>query len=57
MKDKPTERQLAFIEDIQECVNKPFTGTTKQDASKYISENIEIYKMLNISTWALENGY
>lgn len=54
---KPTEKQLAFIKDIQEFVHKPFTGATKEEATKYISENIEMFKLLSMDNWALENGY
>ena len=54
---KPTEKQLDFIADIQEFVGKPFTGMTKEDAAKYISENIEMFKLLSMDNWALENGY
>lgn len=54
---KPTEKQLDFIADIQEFVGEPFTGTTKEDATKYISENIEMFKLLSMDSWALENGY
>lgn len=52
-----TQKQLAFISDIQEFVDKPFTGTTKEEATLYISENIEMYKLLTMDNWALENGY
>ena len=54
---KPTQKQLAFISDIQEFVDKPFTGTTKEEATLYISENIKIYKLLTMDNWVLENGY
>ena len=42
---KPTEKQLKFIEDIQEFTGKVFNGNTKKEASKFISENIEQYKL------------
>lgn len=54
---KPTQKQLDFIADIQEFVGKPFTGTTKEEAMLYISENIEMYELLTMDNWALENGY
>ena len=54
---KPTQKQLDFIADIQEFVGKSFTGTTKEDATKYISENIEMFRLLSMDNWALENGY
>lgn len=54
---KPTQKQLTFISDIQELVDKPFTGTTREEATLYISENIKMYKLLTIDNWVLENGY
>lgn len=42
---KPTEKQLKFIEDIQEFTGKAFNGNTKEEASKFISENIKQYKL------------
>ena len=33
---KPTEKQLKFIEDIQEFTGKVFNGNTKEEASKFI---------------------
>lgn len=41
----PTEKQLKFIEDIQEFTGEVFNGNTKKEASKFISENIEQYKL------------
>ena len=54
---KPTQKQLAFINDIQEFVGEPFTGATREEATLYISENIEMYKLLTMDNWALGNGY
>lgn len=54
---RPTQKQLAFIADIQEFVGKQFTGVTKEDARAYISQNIEMYELLSMDSWALENGY
>ena len=42
---KPTEKQIDFIKDIQEWTGKQFTGTTKEEASKFIDENIEEYRL------------
>lgn len=42
---KPTEKQMNFIEDIQEWTGKQFKGTTKEEASKFIEENIEEYRL------------
>ena len=54
---RPTQKQLAFIADIQEFVCKQFTGVTEEDARAYISQNIEMYKLLSMDSWSLENGY
>ena len=43
---EPTFRQLAFIEDISAATGIRFTGRTKQEASDYIDENIELYRGL-----------
>lgn len=48
---KPTEKQLEFIEEIQNFISEEFTGTTKQEASDYIDRNIELYKLLSMSEW------
>lgn len=55
--DQPTKKQLDFIADIQEFTGTLFTGSTKAEASKYISDNIELYKLNIADTWILSNGY
>lgn len=59
----PTEKQLNFIKQIEVYCDK-FTGSTKEDASKYISDNIELFKVREAndhpsfeSEWALIHGY
>lgn len=54
---KPTEKQLQFIADIEEFVGEQFRGTTKKEATEYISRNIERYKLLTMDNYILENGY
>lgn len=54
---KPTEKQLQFIADIEEFVDEQFKGTTKKEATEYISRNIERYKLLTMDNYILENGY
>lgn len=54
---KPTEKQLQFIADIEEFVDERFKGTTKEEATEYISRNIERYKLLTMDNYILENGY
>ena len=40
--EKPTEKQLNFIKVIEEeWKQKRFTGTTKKEATQYISEAIK----------------
>ena len=54
---EPTEKQLAYIHEMQEFSPYPlpeFTGTTKQEASDYIDK----YKrMAHEDLWAIEHGY
>jgi len=55
---KPTEKQLNYIKFIEEETGIDFTGTTKEEASKYISENkdkVPISSTMNM--WALVKGY
>ena len=40
--EKPTEKQLNFIKIIEEeWEHNPFTGTTKKEATEYISQAIK----------------
>lgn len=53
-----TEKQLEFIKFIEEFAPVDFIGTTKQEASEYISkykECIPLEESLNM--WAIINGY
>ena len=44
---KPTERQLAFIKEMCEVLDMDNPDPkTKQDASNFISENIENYRFV-----------
>ena len=54
---KPTNKQLNFIMIIENEVGVEFEGTTKEEASKYIKDNIALYRLFTTDTWALENGY
>jgi hypothetical protein len=40
-----TEKQLAYIADIEEVVDEKFTGRTKKEASDYIDRNALIYNL------------
>lgn len=55
--NKPTQKQLDFIRDIEEFVEEKFHGTTKREASEYIDRNIELFKLYTTPNWALEHGY
>lgn len=48
-----TEKQRQFIEDMNEfCQEKfDFNGKTRKEASKYISRNIEEYKLATMDNW------
>ena len=40
--EKPTEKQLNFIKVIEEeWKQNPFTGTSKEEASQYISQAVK----------------
>lgn len=41
---KPTDKQIDFINSIEDLTGVPFTGSTKQDATRYISENIDEFR-------------
>ena len=63
--EKATQKQLDFIKTIESYVPEKFTGTTKQEATAYISKNISLFKEIqksedaakNFNFWALEKGY
>ena len=53
-----TEKQLEYIRFIEEETGVVYKGKTKQEASKYISENKDkVPAPDSINTWALVNGY
>jgi RNase P/RNase MRP subunit p30 len=53
-----TKKQLEFIKFIEYETDIKFIGTTKEEASKYISENKnKIPSTSYINTWSIENGY
>lgn len=41
---EPTEKQLKFIQDIEDYLGVPFDGTTKEDAIKYLSKYAPIFQ-------------
>lgn len=53
--EKPTQKQLDFIRDIEEFgVETPkFTGTTKKEASEYISKYKDMLELGTMSSWQL----
>lgn len=46
MTERATQKQLAYIKDIQDETGIVFTGTTKEDAMKYLDKNIPVYKQI-----------
>lgn len=55
---KETEKQLEYIRFIEDETGIKYNGKTKQEASKYISENkdkVPAYSSINM--WALVKGY
>ena len=55
---KESEKQLKYIKFIEEETGIVYKGKTKQDASKYISENKDkIPASSSINMWALVKGY
>lgn len=46
MTERATQKQLAYIKDIQNETGLFFTGTTKEDAMKYLDQNIPVYKQI-----------
>ena len=58
MTSKETQKQLDYIEFIEEETGIKYTGNTKAEASKYISENKnKVPVTSSINTWALVRGY
>ena len=57
-KMKETEKQLEYIRFIEEETGIIYKGQTKQEASKYISENKDkVPASALINMWALVKGY
>lgn len=55
---KETDKQLAYIRFIEEETNILYTGKTKQDASKYISENKNNIPPCGVENmWSIINCY
>ena len=55
---KETEKQLSYIRFIEEETGIDYNGSTKAEASKYISENKDkVPASSSINMWALVNGY
>lgn len=55
-----TDKQRELIECMNEFCKEKFDLSyerTKEEASEYISRNIDEYKLLTTSNWALSNGY
>ena len=55
-----TDKQRELIEAMNEFCREQFDLSyerTKEEASEYISRNIDEYKLLTTSNWALSNGY
>ncbi len=55
---KETEKQLEYIRFIEDETGIKYNGKTKQEASKYISENKDkVPACSSINMWALVKGY
>ena len=55
-----TDKQRELIECMNEFCTKKFDLSyerSKEEAREYISKNIDEYKLLITSDWALSNGY
>ncbi len=42
----PTQRQLDLIAEIQDVTGVEFTGDTKAEASVYIDENLDDFRLM-----------
>ncbi|QQO40990.1 hypothetical protein 015DV002_33 [Bacillus phage 015DV002] len=40
----PTEKQMKLIKNMEMLTDKIFTGATIQEASQFISDNMELYQ-------------
>lgn len=54
---EPTPRQLRFISEIEEALGLRFYGETKEEASEWIDDHFEEYKLETDDAWAIEHGY
>ena len=55
-----TDKQKSLVECMNEFCNEKFDLSyqrTKQEASHYISRNIDEYNLLTTPNWCLSNGY
>lgn len=52
--ERPTKKQIEFIRDMEEWGCPKFKGTTKREASIYIDENIEWFKLMQQDNWTLK---
>ena len=44
MVEKVTDKQLKFIRDIEDLLGREFTGSSKKEASEFISKNYDEYR-------------
>ena len=49
--NKPTEKQLELIADMEEFCKEKFVGETIEDASEYIDRNMEEFKLNCMENW------
>lgn len=55
--EKPTEKQLNFIKVIEEeWEHHPFTGTSKNEATQYISQAVKEKKRYDFENEAMGYG-
>lgn len=49
--DKPTQKQLDFIDVIEHRLDAKFEGTTKTDATEFISKWADLYYLYEELWW------
>ena len=49
-------RMVILIKSMEEFIDERFEGTTKKEASEYISRNMQMYKLLTLDSWTLGYG-
>ena len=42
--EKPTQKQLEYIHDIEEVLGTEFKGSTKKEASIWLNKKVPMYK-------------